>query len=197
MNKLLSIILTIAMLFGVSTMAAPTSVSAASKRTKAVKAYKKYLKNHKSTYNKFSLIYLDNNSVPELLGYRNGFVDVFTCSGSKVKNLNFMVNTWYESGSKFKYYKKTGVFRSSNIHTGICTTGYPRLLKGKIKSIGYSTGEMGVNYTYYYKIKSNGAQVRVSKAKFKAWIKSKTKGKKIKNAKFYSNTAAGRKKHCK
>ena len=64
-QHILVVTLTLCMLF---TLFAPaTNVNAASKRTKALTAYQKKLKKLDSKIYKFALVYLDKDSIPELL----------------------------------------------------------------------------------------------------------------------------------
>lgn len=199
MKKILSIILSIVMLSAIGAVASGTTVDAASKRTKAVKAYKKFLKNN-SNYSQFSLVYLDNNKVPELLARTGSFVYIYTYYKGKVTDTYWHTNLGYQSNNKFNYYKKTGVFRTTNINFGDVTSGYPKLSKGSIKATVYSKNKLegsASSKTKYYKIKKNGKAAKISKSKFKSKVKKLTKGKKSSSAKFYSNTKSGRKKHCK
>ena len=199
MKKFLSIILSIVMLSAIGAVASGTTVDAASKRTKAVKAYKKFLKNN-SNYSQFSLVYLDNNKVPELLAKNSDFVYIYTYYKGKVKNTYSFTNIGYQGNYKFNYYKKTGVYRSTAIHFGDVSNGYPKLSKGSINATVYSKNKLGSSASSkskYYKIKKNGKAAKISKSKFKSKVKKLTKGKKTSSAKFYSNTKSGRKKHCK
>ncbi len=188
MKKLLSIILTLTMLFSVTAvLSAPTTASAASKRTKAVKAYKKYLKSH-SYLQYFSLVYLDNNNVPELITKSGNIAYIATYKGGKVKDCGAMIYTDY-TGGKFKYYKKTGVYRSAYVNSGVLASGYAKVSKGNAKSQVY---KMSSNY---YMVKGGCAQ-KVSKLVYVLRAKKITKFKKAKSAKFYCNSGSGR-KHCK
>ena len=64
-QRILVATLTLCMLF---TLFAPAAnVNAASKRTKALTAYQKKLKKLDSKIYKFALVYLDKDSIPELL----------------------------------------------------------------------------------------------------------------------------------
>ncbi len=193
-KKFVSIILSIVMMFSISVpLSAPTVADAASKRAKAVKAYKKYLKN-KTEYSQFSLIYLDNNNVPELLAKSGDMVSILTYYKGKVKDTYYVSNLMYTANGKFDYYKKTGVIRRGGVSEGYSTVGYPKLSKGKMKSTVYAFYDMrtGKAKAYY---KANNK--KISKSKFKSLIKKNTKGKKVSHAKFHSNTDSGRKKYCK
>lgn len=94
---------------------------ASSKRTEAVKAYRKFLSgsefkwdNHltvKSAECSFSLIYVNNDSIPELLiqglstYHAAGCEKLYTYKNGKIKVVHTAVDD-------FKYYKKTGIFCS-------------------------------------------------------------------------------------
>ena len=91
-QRILVAILTLCMLF---TLFAPAAnVNAASKRTKALTAYQKKLTRLDSRYNKFALIYLDKDSIPELLITPKETVhiatsDVYVYTGGKLKKLKY------------------------------------------------------------------------------------------------------------
>ena len=89
-QRILVATLTLCMLFTLFTPAA--NVNAASKRTKALTAYQKKLTRLDSRYNKFALIYLDKDSIPELLITPDFSVhavagEVYTYTGGKLKQL--------------------------------------------------------------------------------------------------------------
>ena len=90
-QRILVATLTLCMLF---TLFAPAAnVNAASKRTKALTAYQKKLTSLDSRYNKFALIYLNKDSIPELLITPKETVhiatsDVYVYTGGKLKKLN-------------------------------------------------------------------------------------------------------------
>lgn len=186
MKKLISIFLTLTMLFSITTvLSAPTTASAVSKRTKAVRAYKKYLKSH-SYLEKFALVYLDNNSVPELITKTGSIAYIATYKNGKVKDCGAMIYTDYTSG-KFKYYKKTGIYRSAYRDYGAACTGYAKLSKGKVSSQLY-------HVPAEYFMKKGGTYKKVTKLVYLLRAKKITKFKKAKSAKFYRNSASGRKR---
>ena len=91
-QRILVAILTLCMLF--TLFAHATNVNAASKRTKALTAYQKKLTRLDSRYNKFALIYLDKDSIPELLITPKETVhiatsDVYVYTGGKLKKLKY------------------------------------------------------------------------------------------------------------
>lgn len=200
MKRILTILLSVAIIISIFAVVSTSSVSAASKRTKAVRAYKSFLKQN-SNYSEFSLIYLDNNKVPELLAKYGSFVNLFTFREGKVTDELSIVNTGYQTNEKFNYFKKIGIFSSNTIHYGVWSESYPKLSKGKIKGTVFRSGNLGSEKTSgvkgYYKYKKQGNFVRISKAKFKSELKRITRNKKMSSAKFFSNTKTGRKKHCK
>lgn len=109
---ILVVTLTLCMLF---TLFAPASnVNAASKRTKALTAYQKKLKKLDSNAYKFALVYLDKDSVPELLITPSTSVhvaagEVYIYTGGKLKQLKY-------AGSDFGrlvYSKKKSVVSNS------------------------------------------------------------------------------------
>lgn len=91
-NLILIATLTLCMLF---TLFVPsTNVNAASKRTKALTAYQKKLNKLDPKMYKFALVYLDKDSVPELLISPTYSVhvssgEVYTYTGGKVKHLKY------------------------------------------------------------------------------------------------------------
>ena len=91
-QRILVATLTLCMLF---TLFAPAAnVNAVSKRTKALTAYQKKLTSLDSRYNKFALIYLNKDSIPELLITPKETVhiatsDVYVYTGGKLKKLKY------------------------------------------------------------------------------------------------------------
>ena len=84
--------LTLCMLF---TLFAPAAnVNAASKRTKALTAYQKKLKKLDSKIYKFALVYLDKDSIPELVitskeSIHAVYGEIYTYNNGKLKNLKY------------------------------------------------------------------------------------------------------------
>ena len=77
------------------TLFAPAAnVNAASKRTKALTAYQKKLKKLDSKIYKFALVYLDKDSIPELVitskeSIHAVYGEVYTYNNGKLKNLKY------------------------------------------------------------------------------------------------------------
>ncbi len=183
--------------------------NAASKKSKAIKAYKSFLvkeRKKKETYmyngeytiEKFSLIYLDNNSVPELVTAKGSNYTVYTYKNGKVKKTD--IDNIYNLDEYFSYYKKTGIYqRVGTGHSGWIPYSYWKLSGTKSKSklckevaMGSSSDPNDYPPGKYYKNPK-----RVSKKTFKAALKKLTKGRKLSTAKFHKNSKSNRKKYCK
>ena len=197
--------------------------SAASTKSKALKAYKKLLAQKEITFvksidgtttkesfptskMKFALVYLDNNTVPELVidnldnipimwygeilfsDFGNA---VFTYKGGKLKQLDVSSSNWRLT----KVYKKKGVFYSNNTYHKKDATYY--YIKGT-KTIGIGSFENGKYYKRengkYYK---NGAIKPIKKSAFQKLLKKYVGSTKATKIKYYKNTAANRKKYLK
>lgn len=189
--------------------------SAASTKSKALKAYKKLLAQKEITFvksidgtttkesfptskMKFALVYLDNNTVPELvidnldnipimyygeIGFSCFGNAVFTYKGGKLKQLDVYTSNWRLT----KVYKKKGVFYSNNTHHKKEAIYY--YIKGtKTIDIGYFSPVM------YYK---NGAFKPIKKSAFQKLLKKYVGSTKATKIKYYKNTAANRKKYLK
>lgn len=152
-----------------------TRVQAASTKTKALKAYSKLLSqknlkwsnklNVKSSKCKFALIYVDNNSVPELFvdasgagtNHVSGFYKLYTYRDGKVKDVCTMRDA-------FGYYKKKGVFVTATLLHGEYIT-YHKLSSGK-SSVKLRSE------TYYSTSYYNGSGKKISKSSFNKTLKS-------------------------
>ena len=111
-QRILVATLTLCMLF---TLFAPAAnVNAASKRTKALTAYQKKLKKLDSKIYKFALVYLDKDSIPELLITPDLSVhavagEVYTYTGGKLKQLKYAGSDY----GRLIYSKKKSVVSNS------------------------------------------------------------------------------------
>lgn len=194
--------------------------NAASSKTAALKAYKKLLSkstfkwhhyNGYSTVNssklKFSLVYIDNNTVPELIvqnpeaAHYEGTYHIYTYRNGKVKYVGDLMDG-------VAYYKKTGIVRAHYGGTGGSCYYYFKLSKGKLTYKLYKNDEIEWQYdsngdgklsVLYYKAKSNkvGNEQKISKAKFNAALKKLIKSKKLSKPKYHKNTSTNRKKYLK
>ena len=155
------------------TLFAPAAnVNAASKRTKALKAYQKKLTSLDSRYNKFALIYLNKDSIPELLITPDFSVhavagEVYTYTGGKLKQLKY-------AGSDFGrliYSKKKSVVSNSAWINGYgaISTFYRFNKKGK----GTKLKKFEEAYLPKTLYKINGK--KVSKKKFNSEYKKMVK----------------------
>ncbi|MCD8018265.1 MAG: hypothetical protein LUF92_01380 [Clostridiales bacterium] len=185
-------------------------------KKKALKAYKKFLSQDTIKWNKtstkvklskceFLLVYLDNNSVPELIvssGSNNlasaGGEVLYTYKNGKVKYVDYAKYGFY-------YYKKKGVYYK--YYDG-GQFYYYTFSKGKSKyvlnvineSVNSRDWEGDGKRTYaYYKItnSSTGAGKYILESEYKAYFKKLVGSKKAKEPKLHKNTAKNRKKYIK
>ena len=155
------------------TLFAPAAnVNAASKRTKALTAYQKKLTSLDSRYNKFALIYLDKDSIPELLITPDFSVhavagEVYTYTGGKLKQLKYAGSDY---GRLIYSKKKSVVSNSAWINGyGAISTFYRFNKKGKGTKLK-TFEEASLPKTLY---KINGK--KVSKKKFNSEYKKMVK----------------------
>ena len=155
------------------TLFAPAAnVNAASKRTKALTAYQKKLTSLDSRYNKFALIYLNKDSIPELLITPDFSVhavagEVYTYTGGKLKQLKYAGSDY---GRLIYSKKKSVVSNSAWINGyGAISTFYRFNKKGKGTKLK-TFEEASLPKTLY---KINGK--KVSKKKFNSEYKKMVK----------------------
>ena len=169
-QHILVVTLTLCMLF---TLFAPaTNVNAASKRTKALTAYQKKLKKLDSKIYKFALVYLDKDSIPELVitskeSTHAIYGEIYTYNNGKLKNLKY-------AGSDFGQFiyspKKSVVSNSAWINGyGAVSTFYRFNKKGK----GTKLKKFEEAYLPKTLYKINGK--KVSKKKFNSEYKKMVK----------------------
>lgn len=167
---ILVVTLTLCMLF---TLFAPaTNVNAASKRTKALTAYQKKLKKLDSSAYKFALVYLDKDSVPELLITPSDSAhiatgEVYMYTGGKLKQLKYAGSDY----GRFIYSRKESVVSNCawiNRYGAIATFYY---FTPKGKGIKLKKFEEVNSPKYLYKI--NGK--KVSKKKYNSEYKKMVK----------------------
>ena len=169
-QRILVATLTLCMLF---TLFAPAAnVNAASKRTKALTAYQKKLKKLDSKIYKFALVYLDKDSIPELVitskeSTHAIYGEIYTYNNGKLKNLKY-------AGSDFGQFiyspKKSAACNSSWINGyGAVSTFYRFSKTGK--STKLKRFDAIVNPKTSYKINNK----KVSKKKYYAEYKKMEK----------------------
>ena len=155
------------------TLFAPAAnVNAASKRTKALTAYQKKLKKLDSKIYKFALVYLDKDSIPELVitskeSAHAIYGEIYTYNNGKLKNLKY-------AGSDFGQFiyspKKSAAYNSSWINGyGAVSTFYRFNKKGK----GTKLKKFEEAYLPKTLYKINGK--KVSKKKFNSEYKKMVK----------------------
>ena len=155
------------------TLFAPAAnVNAASKRTKALTAYQKKLTSLDSRYNKFALIYLNKDSIPELLITPDFSVhavagEVYTYTGSKLKQLKYAGSDY----GRLIYSKKKSVVSNSAWINGYGAVSTFYRFKKKGKGTKLKTFEEASLPKTLYKI--NGK--KVSKKKFNSEYKKMVK----------------------
>ena len=185
---------------------APMNAQAASQKTKALKAYQTFLK--KSTVKlsgrtcklasaKFAIVYIDNDSVPELLVqpyYKMGnnklsITALYTYKNNKMVRL-FVSNNGL-TYSKCSYYKKTGTFLRYISHGDYQSYYYYKLSGKKLTKKLAKEWEAGKT-TYH---KASGA--KITKSQFNKQLKSLTRSKKATTIPLRKNTASNRSRYLK
>ncbi len=187
----------------------PTDAQAASASKSALKAYNRLLQKKSYTierekYNMtngvFSVAYIDNDSIPELLvriDWRSGNnmlsrLALFTYKNGKVKLLDTRpLGLLGGYGNKYGYYKKKGVFFTDFAHGDYGGRSYYKISKGKAAlklSKGIEMQASGKSKITY----ENAAQKKLTKAKFNQTLKKMVGSKKATWMKMYPNTAASR-----
>lgn len=194
----------LALLLCVSLAAPAVNVQAASKKSQAIKAYKQFLgsKPDNGSYD-FAMIYLDNDSVPELLV--GAFL--YTYKDGKVTQHSVVFG---DSG--LSYYKKKGVIVTLHTHNnviykeGMQSSDYYKFTKTKltrklykecvykINASGKAAGKKKYSYSRY---NSKNMQVKTTKAKFDSALKQLAGKKKPVKIKLHHNTKANRNKYLK
>lgn len=151
----------------------------------------------------FQLIYIDNDSIPELaldsriidendnVFHSTGYSQIFCYRNGSVHNIS--------SGDRHQYYPQKGVYVSVYANHGWKTKSYYKLSKGRTQSlfsssIRISEEASGVGDEYYYDSNNNG----IDKATFKKLRKKAvdtTKRKDVDEEKSHPNTKKNRKKY--
>lgn len=177
----------------------PVNAQAASKKAKALKAYGSYMAGMESG-SKFAVLYLNNDSVPELIyAVPNQFIyRIYTWKSGKMKRvLNWNYSQNPSNGYDIKqYYKKKGVIVADG-YTGAVgmEAKYYFIYNGKkykeklCKTIYFGN-------TSYMKKQGSGMK-SISASQFKKLLKNAVGSKKATKIKFYSNSAANRAKYLK
>lgn len=187
----------------------PVNVQAASKKAKALKAYGSYMEKQKSDSD-FAVLYLDKDSVPELI-YReeNSFVyRVLTWEKGKIRTA-FRCDYSREPSNGFDithYYKKKAVFTCRPYSGAVGYGGEMYFCRGKNKyshklnKSWYMPGGKGTKETTCFEVKRSGSGERfieISSAKFNSSLKKFVGSGKKTKIRYYSNTAANRAKYLK
>lgn len=188
-----------------------STVKAGDTKSKAIKAYKNLLAKDTMRWGKdtddtavptknctFSLVYIDNNSVPELVVKNNqdithiaGFGVVYTYRNGKVRTVENI-----QLDGKFYYYKKKGIFLTSYCAMGQECYTCCKLSKGKSTAKLGTQTDLFTNEKSYYKCKSSGT-TDIAKKTFNSSLKKLVGTRKRSTAAFHKNTAMNRKKYLK
>lgn len=192
----------------------PTDAQAATAKKSALNAYDKLLQKKSyviegEKYNLrnsvFSVAYIDNDSVPELLvriDWRSGNntlsrLALFTYKSKKVKLLDTRpLGLLGMYGNKYGYYKKKGVFFTDFAHGYYGGRSYYKISKGKLvlkldKNIEMlNSGKSKITY-------ENATGKKITKSKFNQTLKNMVSSKKATWMKMYPNTASNRARHIK
>ncbi|MCD7744179.1 MAG: hypothetical protein LUI13_02620 [Lachnospiraceae bacterium] len=208
---------TLCVLFCALLLFLPVRAEAASSKTKALKAYKKFLAQSTMTWGegssttvtlskcRFAVVYLDKNSVPELILYAgsnsvdgsDGSYLIYTYKNGRV---TFVARAW----ESFSYYKKKGVYLTSHRWNGYYYTFSSatavRRFSVTDETVSYydinGDGEYSLVYKRFADATDSTGTV-ISKSAFNSQLKSLIGSKKLTTPKFRKNTAANRKKYLK
>lgn len=192
----------------------PVQSQAASTKAKALKAYRKMLAGstlewgesnwYVSTKNcKFAIAYIDNNSIPELIirndvdtYHASGYGLLYTYRKGKVQFVDVL-----SMNSKFYYYKKKGIFTDNYTGSGVSSTIYQKLSRGKSvtklgKDIEYDW-DGNVSRATYTDCSNSSNYKQISKSTFNRKLKKLVGSTKKNTVKFRANTKANRSRYLK
>ncbi|MCD8019572.1 MAG: hypothetical protein LUF92_08335 [Clostridiales bacterium] len=170
----------------------PVQTQAASAKKKALKAYKTFLSKQGSSTSyddiTFSIIYLNNDSVPELVFCKDTVETIYTYKNGAMKVIGNG-----STDSVLGYYKKTGIVK----HQGSFYERYERMKSGKLADYLYVNYNFGTtNKNTYYKY-SGSLRQQITNKKYQKLLKKYVGSKKLKTVKYHKNTAKNRKKYLK
>ena len=189
-----------------------TPVMAASKKQKAMKAYARFLSksilyqdryhegrarfqiNLKSPYCRCSIIYLNKDSIPELMimhpsSHAEGYGSLYTYYKGKVR---FVSKIDSPSG----YYKKKAVLPDAYSNQGTINITYYYFNGKNLTPILYQGGHLDYNDNVSWRY-FNKKQKQISRSKFNILLKKRIKRTKSRSMLFWRNTADNREKYLK
>lgn len=201
-----------------STMTAKAGAKTASKNKAAMKSYAallasekrakkvvgKYLFTNVSSSCEFALIDLNKDGIKEIIMTSDGgyHTDILAYVSGKVK----IVGGSYASGGYDKYYPNKHVYYTATIHMGNAIYTYYRFNGKTMKAVAEKCGSDYVNMktgkpkkssarlTFApYKYTVNGK--KVSKKKYRSYVKKLLKGSKSQKLKWHENTKANRSRY--
>lgn len=160
-------------------------VQAASAKAMAKTAYNSYMAGAHSNL-KFALIYLDKDSVPELV-VSDGKIYTYKKASGMV-----LLQDDYEFDYQ-KYYKKKGVIYSDIIPGAVMDydVGYYQRVKGKKLATIVSFNHFRSGKWEYF----NSKYKKINKNQFKSLIKKYAGSRKLTKIKYYQNTPANRNRY--
>ena len=196
---------------------------AASTKSKALAAYKKMLSQStvtvvpkkvprrwgSRTYNPakaknvfFSIAYIDNDSVPELILFDQAtdYYGIWTYRNGKIVNLEYLIN-YQEPGYYnriYGYYLKKGIFLTYHVFPDDGhDMSYYKISNGKAKEVLCRLKDKGDKSERYYCTRSNGTYKQLAKRTFYNKLKSYIGSTKFRRLCVHRNTASNRKKFVK
>lgn len=209
-KKIISFLCVFALLFSAIAVLPNFSfeADAASKKSQALKAYKKFLvreSKYGESYTfdgvegkaRFTIIYLDNNNVPELVLQQGGCYSLYIFKKGRVVETD--IKMMYSLDERFHYCPKRGIYTHVYARLGNVAEAYLKLSGtnsffkvSEVSLMGSSDDPNDYPPPKHYKATKKGSK-QVSKKVFKTTLKKLTKGKSFKVAKFYTNTKRNRK----
>lgn len=177
-------------------------VQAASRKSKALKAYKNYMQKQ-SKDSIFAVLYLDKDSVPELIYYlpSKEIYKIYTWKNNQMKRVysfDLYSGEMPEGHRITHYYKKKGAFITIP-HVGVagCSGENYYVYKNNkyVPALGRTKSPEGVKYWRYKPGKySKYTPTAITKSQFHKALKKQVGTKKATKIKYYSNTAKNRNK---
>ena len=182
---------------------------AASKKSKAIAAYNKTLSQRtvavipekvrsrrrirrytpaKAQNVKFSVAYIDNDSIPELIldDPSKEYFGTWTFKNGKMKNLGIF---FFDNPAG--YYKKKGVFKVSHKYGN----DFYKITNGKSVLILSISKDKGKSSKQYYSYNSKGRSKKISKSQFNKKLRGYVGSTKLTRIIMHKNTKSNRKKY--
>lgn len=165
------------------------------KKEAALATYKRYLEKESLENSSFEVVYIDNNSTPELLLASGDGIEemhhefLFGYENGKVVHPE---NTW---GDWITYYKKKAVLMVSYRGYGVRYYSYYSYSGNKAKIKLCEEDSWTDRTSAYYSYDSKGNETKISESTFKKQLKKLVGSTQSKEGKFVDNTESNRKKY--